>query len=162
MVEEQVKLDRGDDGDELWRRSSGGAEREKQMERPLEKAGRMERWLQENGPKMGRQSREIRSNVTDNESAIMGTSHRTIQGYNGQALVDSRDQVIIHAEAFGESQESSSDSCRPGWRERELPITKGSTSRRFTKIPFKPFRSIVSFYGDIIYQVQYPHLTPTP
>jgi transposase len=105
LVEEQVKLDRGDDEDEPGRRLSGGAERERQIERLLKKAERMERWLQENGPKMGRQGREIKSNVTDNESAIMVTSHETIQGYNGQALVDSKDQVIIHAEAFGESQD---------------------------------------------------------
>jgi len=65
----------------------------------------MERWLKESRPKMGRQGKEIKSNVTDNESAIMVTSHGTIQGYNGQALVDSKDQVIIHAEAFGGSQD---------------------------------------------------------
>jgi hypothetical protein len=53
----------------------------------------------------GGQGREIKSNVTDNESAIMVTSHGTIQGDNGQALVDSEDQVIVHAEAFGESQD---------------------------------------------------------
>ncbi len=35
----------------------------------------------------------------------MVTSHGTIQEYNGQELVDSKDQVIIHAEAFGESQD---------------------------------------------------------
>ena len=63
LVEEQVKLDRGDDGDEPGRRSSGGAERERQIERLLKKAERVERWLQENGPKMGRQGREIKSNV---------------------------------------------------------------------------------------------------
>jgi len=33
----------------------------------------------------------------------MITSHGTIQGYNGQALVDSKDQVIVYAEAFGEA-----------------------------------------------------------
>jgi hypothetical protein len=65
----------------------------------------LERWLRENPPKMGRQGKEIKSNVTDNESAIMVTSHGTIQGYNGQALVDSKDQVIVHAEAFGEAQD---------------------------------------------------------
>ena len=105
LVEEQVELDRGDDGDELGRGSSGGAGRERQVERLLKKADCVERWLRENGPKMGRQGREIKSNVTDNESAIMVTSHGTIQGYNGQALVDSKDQVIVHAEAFGESQD---------------------------------------------------------
>ncbi len=54
---------------------------------------------------MERQGREIKSNVTDNESALMITSHGTLQGYNGQALVDSKDQVIVHAEAFGEAQD---------------------------------------------------------
>src|SRR5512136_173959 len=105
LVEEQVKLDRKDDEDGPGRRSSGGAERERQIERLLKKAERVGRWLQEHGSKMGRQGREIKSNVTDNESAIMVTSHGTIQGYNGQALVDSKDQVIIHAEAFGEAQD---------------------------------------------------------
>jgi transposase len=105
LVEEQVEVDRGDGEEETGRRSSGGAGRERQIERLLKKAARMERWLQENGPKMGRQGREIKSNVTDNESALMITSHGTIQGYNGQALVDSKNQVIIHAEAFGEAQD---------------------------------------------------------
>ncbi len=100
-----MEVDGRDDGDEEGRRSSGGAERKRQIERLLQKAERIERWLRENRPKMGRQGREIKSNVTDNESAIMVTSHGTIQGYNGQALVDSKDQVIIHAEAFGDSQD---------------------------------------------------------
>jgi len=105
LVEEQVAVDRKDDEDEPGRRPSGGGEKRRQTERLLQKAERMERWLKESRPKMGRQGREIKSNVTDNESAIMVTSHGTIQGYNGQALVDSKDQVIIHAEAFGESQD---------------------------------------------------------
>jgi hypothetical protein len=64
-------------------------------------AERIERFLKENGPKIGKQGREIKSNITDNESAMMFTSHGVLQGYNGQALVDSKNQVIVHAEAFG-------------------------------------------------------------
>ena len=105
LVEEQVKMDRREEEDVPERRFSGGEERGRQIERLQKKAERLERWLRDNGPKMGRQGREIKSNVTDNESAIMVTSHGTIQGYNGQALVDSKDQVIVHAEAFGESQD---------------------------------------------------------
>ena len=105
LVEEQVKVDRGKDGDEAGRIPFGGAGRERQIEKLLKKAERVEKWLQENGPKIGRQGSEIKSNVTDNESAIMVTSHGTIQGYNGQALIDSKEQVIIHGEAFGESQD---------------------------------------------------------
>jgi hypothetical protein len=42
------------------------AERKRQIERLWKKAERMERWLQENRPKMGKQGREIKSNVTEN------------------------------------------------------------------------------------------------
>ena len=104
LLRRQVEVDR-QENDKEGRRLSGGAERKGQIERLLQRAERIERWLGENRPKVGRQGREIKSNVTDNESAIMVTSHGTIQGYNGQALVDSKEQVIIHGEAFGDSQD---------------------------------------------------------
>jgi hypothetical protein len=47
----------------------------------------------------------VKSNITDNESAKMTTSKGTIQGYNGIAAVDKKNQVIIDAQAFGEGQE---------------------------------------------------------
>ena len=37
-------------------------------------------------PKIGSNGRELQSNVTDNESAKMMTSHGTIQGYNGSGV----------------------------------------------------------------------------
>jgi transposase len=104
LVEEQVRVDQKDNEEE-GRRPSRGVERKGQIDRLLQKAERIERWLGENRPKVGRQGREIKSNITDNESAIMVTSHGTIQGYNGQALVDSKEQVIVHGEAFGDSQD---------------------------------------------------------
>ena len=36
----------------------------------------------------------------------MSTSHGVIQGYNGIAAVDDRHQVVVWAEAFGDSNES--------------------------------------------------------
>jgi len=104
LVAEQVEVD-GRDDDGQGESSCGGVERKGQIERLVQKAERIERWLGENRSKVGRQGREIKSNITDNESAIMVTSHGTIQGYNGQALVDSKEQVIIHGEAFGDSQD---------------------------------------------------------
>lgn len=53
----------------------------------------------------GKQNKEVKSNITDNESAKMTTSKGTIQGYTGVAAVDSKHQVIIDAQAFGEGQE---------------------------------------------------------
>ena len=43
--------------------------------------------------------------MTDNESAMMTTSHGTIQGYNGQVLIDAKNQVIVEGEAFGWGQD---------------------------------------------------------
>jgi len=53
----------------------------------------------------GKIQKEVKSNITDNESAKMTTSKGTIQGYNGVASVDKKHQVIIDAQAFGEGQE---------------------------------------------------------
>jgi len=50
--------------------------------------------------------RDLQSNVTDNESAKTKTSHATIQGYSGQALVDGKHQVEVYAEAFGNGQDN--------------------------------------------------------
>ena len=105
LLEEQEQRDERDDKDEGEGRASGGGDKRRQIEKLQKKADRLGRWLKENGAKIGKQGREIRSNVTDNESALMVTSHGKIQGYNGQALVDSKKQVIVHAETFGEGQD---------------------------------------------------------
>ena len=80
--------------------------RQRQIERLQKQAERIEKWFEENDAKIGANGRELQSNVTDNESAKMMTSHGTIQGYNAQALVDKEHQVILHAEAFGSGQDN--------------------------------------------------------
>ncbi len=75
--------------------------KDKKIEKLIKQAERIERFLQENEAKPGKQLKEIKSNITDNESALMQTSHGSIQGYNAQALVDSKHQVIMQADAFG-------------------------------------------------------------
>jgi hypothetical protein len=69
------------------------------------KINRLEKWLSENEDKPGKRRRVRQSNVTDNESAKMKTSHGVIQGYTGVAAVDARHQIVVHTEAFGEGQE---------------------------------------------------------
>jgi transposase len=61
---------------------------------------RLNEFLKDREPKIGSGGKEIQSNAVDNESAKMTTSHGVIQGYNAQALVDSKHQVILAAEAF--------------------------------------------------------------
>lgn len=75
------------------------------LKRLEQKAARIERFLQENKPRQGRMGKEVQSNVTDNESAKMKSSHGIIQGYNANAMVDAKHQVIVHAQAFGEGED---------------------------------------------------------
>ena len=62
-------------------------------------------WLDDNDDKPGKSGKPKKSNITDNESAKMKTSKGVIQGYDGVASADSKHQVIIDAQAFGEAQE---------------------------------------------------------
>jgi len=68
---------------------------------------KIDTFLKQSSPRMGkgRIKKEVKSNITDNESAKMTTSKGTIQGYNGIATVDKKHQIIVDAQAFGEGQE---------------------------------------------------------
>lgn len=78
---------------------------QKQIERILKKADKIERFLQDSSPRDGKRGRENQSNITDNDSAKMQTSKGVVQGYNGLAVSDAKNQVIVYAEAFGSGQE---------------------------------------------------------
>ena len=80
--------------------------REEQYVQTLKKRVRKIReWLKDNDDKPGKTGKPRKSNITDNESAKMKTSHGVIQGYDGVTAVDGKHQIIVHAEAFGEAQE---------------------------------------------------------
>jgi len=100
MLAEQVEADKkgGTETQEEKRKA-------KYREKLRKQAAKIETFLEKNEPKPGKQRKEVQSNVTDNESATMTTSHGTIQGYNGQALVDEKHPVIVSGEAFGSGQD---------------------------------------------------------
>ena len=76
-------------------------ERQKKRERRFQvQVERLDDFLKDREPKLGSEGKEIQSNAVDNESAKMTTSHGVLQGYNAQALVDSKHQVVLAAEAF--------------------------------------------------------------
>ena len=100
LLEEQVEADKREAKDEKEK-----AGRTNYIEKLKKQAARIAEFLEKNEPKPGKQYKEVRSNVTDNESATMTTSHGTIQGYNGQALVDAKHQVIVEGEVFGWGQD---------------------------------------------------------
>jgi hypothetical protein len=87
-----------------WKRKQ--QKRAARLKRLRRHVQRLKTWLASHDKKMGRQGKEIKSNITDNASAKMATSHGVIQGYNAQALVDDRYQVIVAAEVFGDGQDA--------------------------------------------------------
>ena len=103
LLAEQMQADRGQDEPPEPRAS--GTSRKQLVEKLQEKAELIETWLAENQPKQGTAGREKQSNLTDNDSATMMTSHGAVQGYNSQALIDAKHQVIVHGEAFGHGQD---------------------------------------------------------
>ena len=89
-------------------RDEARVQRIQQTIETLDKAhDKIDHFLKTNEPRLGKGKRpkEVKSNITDNDSAKMTTSKGTIQGYNGIACVDKKHQVIIDAQAFGEGQE---------------------------------------------------------
>ena len=70
------------------------------------KAQKVREFLGNNDERIGRQGKPVKSNLTDNQSAKMPSSHGVIQGYNGIATVDETHQIIVDAQAFGEGNEA--------------------------------------------------------
>jgi transposase len=66
---------------------------------------KLKAWLDDLDDKPGKTGKPRKSNVTDNDSAKIKTSHGVIQGYDGVAAVDDKHQIIVHGEAYGEAQE---------------------------------------------------------
>jgi transposase len=87
------------------------AEQAKRIQQSIETlnkaADKITNFLENNEPRLGqgKSKKEVKSNITDNDSAKMTTSKGTIQGYNGIAAVDKKHQIVIDAQAFGAGPE---------------------------------------------------------
>ncbi|MBF0407701.1 MAG: IS1182 family transposase [Candidatus Riflebacteria bacterium] len=68
---------------------------------------RINKFLDGAKPRIGKQKVELKSNVIDPDSAKMATSHGVIQGYNAQAIVDDKHQIILAGLASGEGNDNS-------------------------------------------------------
>ena len=122
LLKEQIAADKDDDDN-----FAGPSSRERQIDKLKKQAARIEKWLKQNDAKIGVNKKELRSNVTDNDSAKMYSAHGTVQGYNAQALVDSKQQVIVHGEAIGKGLDN--DNLAPvvdGAKKNLERIGKGS------------------------------------
>jgi len=103
-------------------------ERQKKRERRFQlQVERLNEFLKDREPKRGSDGKEIQSNVIDNESVKMPSSHGVIQGYNAQALVDSKHQVILAAEAFASQDHENLKPMLAGAKKNVTAIGKDET-----------------------------------
>jgi transposase len=104
------------------------AERQQKQEKRLQQqVERLSEFLKDREPKLGRDGKEIQSNAVDNESVKMPSSHGVIQGYNAQALVDSKHQVILAAEAFASQDHENLQPMLDGAKKNVAAIGKDET-----------------------------------
>ena len=101
-VKEVVGEHRASDKGERNKSVSDRQRCEERIKRLKQKVDRIEQFLSEHEPKIGCSGKEIQSNVTDNDSAKLTSSHGVLQGYDANAIVDEKHQIVLHAEAFGE------------------------------------------------------------
>ncbi|NNE62586.1 MAG: transposase [Gammaproteobacteria bacterium] len=104
IIEKHMANDAGksDDG-------KPGKKEQQTIDTLMNNAKKIDEFLSNNKPRMGKgkRSKEVQSNITDNESAKMTTSKGTIQGVACITASDEKHQIIIHAQAFGQGQEQS-------------------------------------------------------
>jgi len=105
-VKEVVREHKKADTKEYGKPVSDQERLKKRIKRLKQKADRIEKFLAENEPKIGSGGKEIQSNVTDNESAKLATTHGVVQGYNANAIVDEKRQIVTYASAFGNGSDS--------------------------------------------------------
>ncbi len=101
-IEEDKKLTKNEPMQEARQK------RAKQAKETLIKSyDKINQFLKTSSPRLGngKKKEEVKSNITDNESAKMKTSKGTIQGFTGVGAVDKKRQVITDAQAFGAGQE---------------------------------------------------------
>lgn len=79
--------------------------RQARIESLRKEAARTREFLASTPQRLNRKGQELKTNVTDPDSAKMATNKGVIQGYAAQAAVDNSHQVIIAADVIGSGSE---------------------------------------------------------
>ena len=79
--------------------------RQAQLEALRKEAARTREFLASSPPRQNRKGQELKTNITDPQSAKMATNKGVIQGYAAQAAVDSTHQIIVAADVIGSGSE---------------------------------------------------------
>ncbi len=103
---------------------------QKAVQRIEQRKLRIQRFLATHAPRVHHGKHEVKSNLTDNESAKLKTSSGYIQGYNALALSDARHQIVLNAYAIGRQFEG--DELQPFLTaSMETARRAGISNRRF-------------------------------
>ncbi len=100
MLDTHRRQDAGQNVDALTQRE------QQQIETLSRNSRKIREWLSVSPEKTNRRGEPLKSNITDNDSATMKTSHGMVQGYTGVAAVDAKSQVVVQASAYGTGQEN--------------------------------------------------------
>ena len=73
----------------------------RKREKLKKKAERIIDFLSTHEERRGARGEIVKSNITDNESGKIQSSHGVIQGYSGIAVADSKNQIIVAANTYG-------------------------------------------------------------
>jgi transposase len=101
LLQQHQENDATPDGDSI----------QKAVESITKQKERIETFLKNNTPRSGSTGKEVKSNITDNDSAKIKTGEGYIQGYNGLAVTDSKHQIVVNAYPIGKQYEG--DSFQP-------------------------------------------------
>jgi len=114
-------------------------ERQKYLSRQIEKVSD---FLENMEQREGQRGQEIKSNVTDNESAMIMSGSGFLQGYIGIAVSDKQNQIIVSAQAVGSANEG-----------EHLPeiLDKALDNMKEAGVKKKPKRSKPTFLADANY-----------
>jgi transposase len=91
--------------DEQGSESALEPKRQARIEALRKEAQRTREFLATSPKRTNRKGQELKTNVTDPQSAKMATSKGVIQGYAAQAAVDSAHQIIMAADVIGSGSE---------------------------------------------------------
>ena len=91
---------------------AGDQERiQKAIENITYQKNRIQQFIETHTPRQHHPGREVKSNITDNDSAKLKTTGGFIQGYNALALTDAKHQIVINAYPIGRQYEG--DELKP-------------------------------------------------
>jgi pyridoxine 5'-phosphate synthase PdxJ len=103
------------------------------IKRLKEKVKKIKGWLRDNEDKPGKSGKPLKSNITDNDSAKMKSSHGVIQGYDGVAM---RERCLRHPDRT---------------EARQVYFFQGSVGSKPETFTQKMKRKIDSIRGRLIY-----------